>query len=57
MYKMMYKIVGMGYVGPQRVPVAIDYIVWAAGYDDAIRRVRQLGIMVLQCTVNSVGQH
>jgi hypothetical protein len=37
--KAMYKVSGLG----------------STGYEDAIRKVRQLGIVILQCTVEAVG--
>jgi hypothetical protein len=52
---MLYKIVGLGYAGLQHVPLGIDYVVWAADREDAMRRVRQLGIVILRCTVKAVG--
>jgi hypothetical protein len=52
---MMFKIVGLGYAGPEHVPLAIDYVVWAADRDDVMRRVRQLGIVILHCTVTAIG--
>jgi hypothetical protein len=51
----MYKVYGLGYTGSQHVPLPIDYIVWATGYEDAIRKVCQLGIVVIQCTVEAIG--
>jgi hypothetical protein len=53
--KAMYKVSGLGYTGSEHLPFPIDYIVWATGYEDAIRKVRQLGIVILQCTVEAVG--
>jgi hypothetical protein len=52
---MLYRIVGLDYAGLQHVPLGIDYVVLAADHDDAMRRVRRLGIVILRCTVKAIG--
>jgi hypothetical protein len=51
----MYQVCGLGYAGTQHLPFPIDYVVSANGCEDAVRKVRQFGIIILQCTVKAVG--
>jgi hypothetical protein len=49
----MYRVRGSGYAGAGQIPVAVDYTVSAADRDDALQKVRQLGITVISCTVTA----
>jgi hypothetical protein len=51
----MYQVCGLGYAGTQHVPFPIDFVVSATGYEDAIGKVREFGIEILQCTVKAIG--
>jgi hypothetical protein len=49
----MYKVTGLGCVGLQRTPVAIDYIVIASSREDAVKKVEELGIVIIRCLVKN----
>ncbi len=49
----MYRIRGTGYAGFSAIPVALDYTLLATSRDEALDKIRHLGVDLLQCTVTS----
>jgi hypothetical protein len=50
----MYKVYGVGYAGPDHIPVPIDYVVIASDPEDALRKVRHLGCVAVDLHVASL---
>jgi hypothetical protein len=52
----MYRVRGTGYAGGSAIPVAIDYTLLATSREEALQKIRHLGVDLdlLQCTVTSM---
>jgi hypothetical protein len=50
----MYRVRGTGYAGLHAIPVAIDYTLLATSRDEALEKIRHLGVDLLQYAVTAV---
>jgi hypothetical protein len=50
----MYRVRGTGYAGVCAIPVAIDYTLLATSREEALQKIRHLGVDLLQCTVTAM---
>jgi hypothetical protein len=46
----MYRVLGIGYTGPNTLPAAVDYTVQASSRQEALSKVKALGFAELNCT-------